>query len=88
MITIFNRRELISTYDMKQQAEICGRLAEKKIPCQVRVINRKTPSPMAAGSRARTGTLGEKLELEYQYTIFVRKSDYEYAAFALRRGRD
>ena len=88
MITIFNRKELISTCDMKQQAEICRRLADKKIKYQLRVINRKSPSPFEAGTRARTGTFGEKLELEYQYTIFVHKKDYEYACFAMGQGSD
>lgn len=83
MITWFNRKELLSTYDMKVQAEAREALAGKGIDYRVRVINRKSPSPMAAGSRARTGTLGEKQELECEYTIFVRREDYEEARGAL-----
>ena len=79
MIAIFNRKELISTYDMKKQAEVRDLLSQFKIPYSIKVINRKSPSPFDAGSRARTGTFGENLQLEYQYIIFVRKEDYDKA---------
>lgn len=79
MITIFNRKELISTYDMKKQAEVRDLLSQFKISYSIKVINRKSPSPFDAGSRARTGTLEENLQLEYQYIIFVRKEDYDKA---------
>lgn len=79
MITIFNRKELISTYDMKKQAEVRDLLNQFKIPYYINVINRKSPSPFSAGSRARTGTFGENLKLECQYIIFVKKVDYERA---------
>lgn len=79
MITIFNRKELLITYDMKKQVEVCNLLDQFKIPYSLHVINRKSPSPFNAGSRVRTGTFGENLQLEYQYTIFVKKVDYEKA---------
>lgn len=79
MITIFNRRTLISTYDMKKQAEVRDLLSQSKIPYSINVINRKSPSPFDAGSRARTGTFGENLNFEYQYIVFVKKADYEKA---------
>lgn len=79
MLTIFNRKELISTYDMKKQAEVRDLLSQFKIPYSIKVINRKSPSPFDAGSRSRTGTFGENLQLEYQHIIFVRKDDYDKA---------
>ncbi len=84
MLTIFNRRELTITYDLARQAEVRERLVQNGIQYTVRVINRKSSSPFAAGMRARTGTFGEKLQLEYQYIIYVRKSDYEKAAAIIR----
>ena len=80
MITWFNRRELVSTYDMKTQSRVRELLAAEGIDYQIRVVNRKSPSPLGAGSRARTGTLGEKPELAYEYTIYVKKTDYDRAA--------
>ena len=85
MITIFNRKELMSTFDTKKQAEVRQLLTQNKIDYTVKVINRKSPSPFAAGSRAYTGTFGEKLELEYEYTIYVKRADYERAVVALHR---
>lgn len=79
MITILNRKELLSTFDLAQQAEARSLLTQHQIDHRVRVINRKSPSPMAAGSRARSGTLGENLAAEYEYTIFVEKRQWPQA---------
>lgn len=84
MITLFNRKELISTYDMGEQSEIRDILAQNMIDYDIKTLNRKSPSPLAAGSRARTGTFGEKLDLEYEYTIYVKKDDYEEAAYLIK----
>ncbi len=86
MITIFNRKELLITYEMKKQSEVRELMARNHIPYSIRVINRKSPSPFGAGSRARTGTFGENLQLEYEYTIFVKRADYEKAN-AVMNGR-
>ena len=83
MITIFNRREVLSTFDMKKQSEARQLLAQNGI----KVINRKRPSPFSAGSRAYTGTFGERLEFEYEYTIYVKKSDYDKASYILGTNR-
>ncbi len=85
MLTMFNRRELIITYDMKRQAEVRDLLAQNDIDYYVKVINRKSPSPFFAGSRARTGTFGENLRLEYEYIIYVNKSDYGIASAIISR---
>ncbi|MFT4107873.1 MAG: hypothetical protein QM657_19145 [Lacrimispora sp.] len=79
MITIFNRKELTSTFDMKTQVKVRELMAQYHIPYSYKVINRKSPSPFSAGSRARTGTFGENLQLAYEYTIYVKKIDYEKA---------
>lgn len=84
MITIFNRKELISTFDMKKQSEVRELLAQKNIDYTIKTINRKSPSPIDAGSRARTGTLGENLDCEYEYIIFVKKDDFEAARNIIR----
>lgn len=84
MITIFNRQELSSTFDIKEMAEICNSLSNKSIDYYVKTINRKSPSPISAGSRAYTGTLGENLNMEYEYIIYVKKVDYENACYLIR----
>lgn len=65
MITIFNRKELTTAYSMKRQAEIRALLAQKKVAYTIKTINRKSPSAFASGSRARTGTYGERLEMSF-----------------------
>ena len=87
MITIFNRREVLSTFDMKKQSEARQLLAQNGIDYDIKVINRKSPSPFSAGSRAYTGTFGERLEFEYEYTIYVKKSDYDKASYLLGTNR-
>lgn len=85
MLTIFNRRELLTTYSMQQQSEARETLTAHNIPYEIKTVNRKSPSPVASGSRARTGTLGENLDQMYEYQIFVNKKDYD-EAMALLRG--
>lgn len=79
MLTVFNRRELTITYDMNRFADIRVLLARNGIIYSIRVVNRNSPSPFASGSRARTGTFGENLKLEYEYIVYVHKSDYSKA---------
>ena len=84
MITVFNRKELFSTYLMSKQSEIRNILSNNKIDYTLKTINRKSPSPLSAGARARTGTLGENLDLAYEYIFFVKKQDFEQAAHLIK----
>lgn len=79
MITIFNRREVCITYSMQEQSEIRTLLTDSGIDYSVKVVNRKSPSPADAGSRARTGTFGEDLSKMYEYIFYVHKDDMEKA---------
>lgn len=87
MITIFNRRELLTTYDMAQQAQARAVLDAAGIPYKVRVVDRKNGQAMLAGSRARTGSFGENMAMAYEYTIYVAKEDLERAQLALHPAR-
>lgn len=87
MITIFNRRELLATYDMAQQAQVRAALDAAGIPYKVRVVDRKNGQAMLAGSRARTGSFGENMAMAYEYTIYVAKEDLERAQLALNPAR-
>ncbi len=82
MVTIFNRRELASTQNAGKQAAWRQTLRQNGIEVYVRVQNRQSPSPFSAGTRARSGSLGGALD--YAYTLFVKKEDYEQAAFLLQ----
>lgn len=85
MITIFNRKELLCTFDMKKQATTREILAQNGIDYSIKTINRKSAALALRDERMRTGTLGEKLEYEYEYIIYVKKEDYEKACFVMRQ---
>ncbi len=87
MITIFNRRELLTTYDMAQQAQARAVLDAAGIPYKVRVVDRKNGQAMLAGSRARPGSFGENMAMAYEYTVYVAKEDLERAQLALNPAR-
>lgn len=78
MFTIFNRKELISTFSMKAQSDIRRKLQAKGIKYKCKVINRNSASPFSS-ARARTGTLGQNLDRTYEYIFFVYKKDYDRA---------
>ena len=85
MITVFNRKELLITYDMTKQNEVRTLLRDHKIKYDVKVKNLLSPSPMHAGARAHVGSLGMDLTKSYEYKIYVRKADYERALELMRK---
>ena len=78
MITIFNRRELLITFSMKQQADIREVLDANKINYSIKVVNRNSPS-VFSDTRARTGTFGQNIDVAYEYIIYVNKDDFAFA---------
>ncbi len=79
MITLWNRRELMTTFSMERQAEVRRRLAARGIPYTVRTVSRGSASLLGT-SRARTGTMGQNMDMNWEYIIWVRKKDYDEAA--------
>lgn len=69
MITIFNRKELIITYDMAIQSKTRDILAFGNIDYIIKVRN---IYPYALNMSP------------YEYKIYVRKKDYEQAAYLIR----
>lgn len=82
MLTIFNRRELLCTFSMQQQARLRDRLEARDIPYSLRTVNRNAPSAFS-DTRARTGTPGQTPERAYEYIIHVHKKDYDQACTLL-----
>ena len=76
MIHLFNRKELLLTSSMERQARVRDVLAANNIPYQVR-----TSSNI---SRSRGVMPGMRMELMYQYRIYVKRADYEKASSLLR----
>ena len=80
MITIFNRRELAATYDVRLQARLREALAAANIDYRIRVIDRGG----VALSRARTGSFGQNPVLQLQHILYVHKADFPRAQAILR----
>ena len=76
MIHLFNRKELLLTSSMERQASVRDLLAANKIPYRV-----KTSSNI---SRSRGVIPGMRMDMLYQYRIYVKKDDYEKAKYLIR----
>ena len=69
MISIFNRKELLITYDMKIQSDVRTVLKNHEIEYKVKVKNILSPTPLRSGSRAHMGSAGIDLSKAYEYKI-------------------
>ena len=76
MIHLFNRKELLLTSSMERQARARDMLAANKIPYLVR-----TSSNI---SRSRGVIPGMRMDMLYQYRIYIKKDDYEKARHLIR----
>lgn len=84
MITIFNRKEVYLTYSINKQAEIRKILSQNNIKYSVKTINRMSSSPISRGTR-RMGAVGQDMDLNYEYTIYVHKKDYDKAKYIINK---
>ena len=78
MISLFNRRELITVFAQEKQMAVQEALAAAGIdfPVKVRGIAR-------GAGRGRTGSFGLRQDALYTYTVFVRKEDYDRGRYAI-----
>ena len=83
MITIFNRRELLTTEDLRQINDLREILRANKIDYYVKAAYPRTSFAMSE-SRARTASFGHNRRQE-RYIVYVRKTDWEYAIHLLRK---
>ena len=84
MLTIFNRKELITTMDMQRQANIRSILSANGIAYTVRTENLQGSSALGGRSRGSTGSFGIDPIYSYEYHIYVHKNDYENALRLIR----
>ena len=80
MLTIFNRKELITTMDMQRQANIRSVLSANGIAYTVRTENLQGSSAFGG----RSGSFGVDPNYSYEYHIYVHKNDYENALRLIR----
>lgn len=79
MIHLFNRKELLTTFSMEQQAKVRDSLAANGIDYRVCV-----KSNTGGMSRSRTVLPGTNMNTVYQYYIYVKRTDYEKAKGLIR----
>jgi len=79
LITVFNRRQLIVVLNTEKLWRIRNALAEAGIECYVRTHG----SFAGAGNRSR-GVPGVRPEHSQQYTVYVKKQDYDCALRAIQ----
>lgn len=72
MIIFWNRNEVYTGFSMKRFGEVRNILSANGIKYTYKVVNRNS-------NRSRTGTLGEKSQMAYEYYIYVHKNDYANA---------
>ena len=84
-MNIFNRRQLILTYNLKQVNEIKQILNANGIKFYISTHDRRGDDLLIFRGRGHQGTAFEKMEYECTYKIYVHKSDYE-AAVSMVRG--
>ena len=84
MITIFNRKELIITMNMKRQSEVRDILFQNGIDYIVKTINPET-APILGNRRAHTGSFGINANYSYEYKIYVHKKDFEKAVSVVNK---
>ena len=78
MIMFWNRNEVYTGFSMKRFSEVRDILSLNGIKYTYKVVNRNTSSGFDS-NRSRTGTLGEKSQLAYEYYVYVHKHDYDNA---------
>ena len=84
MLTIFNRKEVYTTFSMSDQAKARDALHGAGIGYYVKVVNRNSPGAINS-NRARIGTFGQNMDVVNQYIIYVHKKDYAAARGLLRK---
>ena len=83
MITIFTRKELLVTFDIKQQNDVRDILSANGMKYVVKVTNRQNAAVFGSG-RTRSGSFGIDSNLCYEYKIYVHKKDYDTAIRLIR----
>lgn len=85
MICIFNRRELLLTYDQQEVNRVREILLANRVESYVKVSSPNGTPSLGAG-RARMVPFGIHRRQE-QFAVYVHKSDWDYAMFLLRNNK-
>ena len=84
MLTIFNRRELLTTFSMEEQNRVRNILAQNHIDYRIKTVNPTARATFGSSGRSHTGSFGVNADCAYQYSIYVRACDLERARACLK----
>ena len=79
MITVFNRKELLTTFSLEEQSRVRDILSSNGIDYKVKTVNPSARSYVGGSGRGRGGSFGINSDAAYQYYIYVRAGDYDLA---------
>lgn len=79
MLTIFNRRELLTTFSMEEQNRVRDILSRNRIDYRIKTVNPSARATFGSSGRSRTGSFGIDMNCAYQYYIYVHAKDYARA---------
>lgn len=79
MLTVFNRKELLTTWSMEEQVRVRDLLAQHNIDYRIKTVNPTARSTFGDVGRSRTGSFGVNTDCTYQYYIYVHRKDYDRA---------
>ena len=82
MIHLFNRRELLTSYDLRQVDALRELLRANRIDCIVKISGPRSAASLGAG-RSRIYVFRHDHNPD-RYTVYVHKADWEYAMHLLR----
>ena len=85
MLTIFNRSELLITYDLARFCQVRDALEAAGIDFTYKVRNRTSPTMKASGSRERFGDANIRHDAHMEYRLFVHRDQLDWAQTFLKQ---
>ena len=82
MIILLNRKELLLTHSLEQQAKVREILQAEEIDYDVKTRNSQNRGSISS-RRGQHGSFGMNMDAYYEYRIFVKKADYERAEYLI-----
>ena len=83
MIHLFNRAEVLVTYDLAHFNEARDALAAAGIDYRFRTKDLGSPSVFSAGSRSRSGNFGIDQSAQVEYKLYVHRDDRDRAEYLI-----
>ena len=85
MLTIFNRAELLITYDLARFCQVRDALEAAGIDYTYKTRDQTSPTLTAAGSRERFGNANIRHSAQIEYRLFVHRDQLDWAQTFLKQ---